>query len=62
MATIVLDESLGKRLQAERVASGADRYDEVWEGTYMMAPPCGFSVKRPMHIREYLLRLYMSSS
>jgi Uma2 family endonuclease len=38
MALVVLDPSMEKRLKAEREASGADRYDEVWEGVYMMAP------------------------
>lgn len=38
MPTVVLDLELQQRLQAERAATGADRYDEVWEGTYMMAP------------------------
>lgn len=38
MAVLVFDPSLEERLKAEREASGADRYDEVWEGVYMMAP------------------------
>ena len=38
MATVVLDDLLAQRLRAERAATGADRYDEVWQGTYMMAP------------------------
>jgi Uma2 family endonuclease len=38
MALVVLDPSVERRLKAEREASGADRYDEVWEGVYMMAP------------------------
>ena len=38
MATVVLDEVLAKRLRDDRAASGGDRYDEVWEETYMMAP------------------------
>ena len=38
MALMVLDPSVEQRLKAEREASGADRYDEVWEGVYMMAP------------------------
>ena len=38
MATIIHDRVLEERLQAERAVSGADRYDEVWEGDYMMAP------------------------
>jgi Uma2 family endonuclease len=38
MATVVMDRSLAEHLRQERQASGADRWDEVWEGTYMMAP------------------------
>ena len=38
MATLVTDPWLEERLKAEREASGADRYDEVWEGVYMMTP------------------------
>jgi len=38
MTTLITDRDLEQRLQAERRAVGADRYDEVWEGTYMMAP------------------------
>lgn len=38
MATMITDPKLEESLKAERRASGADRYDEVWEGIYMMAP------------------------
>jgi Uma2 family endonuclease len=38
MALMVLDPIVERQLKAEREASGADRYDEVWEGVYMMAP------------------------
>jgi Uma2 family endonuclease len=38
MAVLVTDPSLEERLIAERQASGGDRFDEVWEGTYVMAP------------------------
>jgi Uma2 family endonuclease len=38
MAMMVLDIELAERLKAERQTSGGDRFDEVWEGTYMMAP------------------------
>src|SRR5215217_3751297 len=38
MALMVLDPVEERRIKAEREASGLDRYDEVWEGTYMMAP------------------------
>jgi len=38
MATIVLDRNLAERLREERAVAGADRWDEVWEGTYVMTP------------------------
>ena len=38
VTTMVYDSLVEQRLKAERAASGADRYDEVWEGVYMMAP------------------------
>ena len=38
MALMVLDPLLERQLKAQREASGLDRYDEVWEGVYMMAP------------------------
>ena len=38
MPTLLLDVQLEQRLQAERAASGADRYDEVWDGVYVMNP------------------------
>ncbi len=38
MPTLITDTELERRLLAERVATGADRYDEVWEGTTMMTP------------------------
>lgn len=41
MATLVTDLDLEQRLRAERKASGADRYDEVWEGVYHIPPLVG---------------------
>src|SRR3990172_11765297 len=38
MATVVLDRQFAEMLREQRAASGADRWDEVWEGTYMMTP------------------------
>jgi Uma2 family endonuclease len=38
MDTLVLDPHQSHRLQAERHAHGLDRFDEVWEGVYVMAP------------------------
>ena len=38
MATVVLDRELAEQLREERAASGLDRWDEVWEGTYVVTP------------------------
>ena len=38
MTTMILDTKLEKRLLEERRAWGADKFDEVWEGVYVMAP------------------------
>ena len=36
MATIIRDSVLEERVLAERAACGGDRYDEVWEGIYIV--------------------------
>jgi hypothetical protein len=38
MAVLVLDPIEQRRLKRERRLSGADRFDEVWDGVYVMAP------------------------
>ena len=38
MAVLVTDPLLEERLRLEREQSGADRYDEVWKGVYVMVP------------------------
>src|SRR5437899_84927 len=38
MALLVLDPTYERRLKRERAKNGADRYDEVWDGVYVMAP------------------------
>ena len=38
MVATILDPGLEERLIEERRAAGADRYDEVWERVYVMAP------------------------
>lgn len=38
MTTVILDRQFAEMLREERAATGADRWDEVWEGTYMMTP------------------------
>src|SRR3954468_2402129 len=38
MASLVLDSYLEERLKRERALTGADRYDEVWDGVYVMSP------------------------
>ena len=38
MSILVTDTALADELLAGRRASGGDRYDEVWEGVYVMSP------------------------
>lgn len=38
MATLVQDVDLSRQLIAERRRAGHDRFDEVWEGVYVMNP------------------------
>ena len=38
MPTLIVDQQLEQLLRAERIASGAERYDEVWESIYVMNP------------------------
>lgn len=38
MATVIMDRGWAKSLRQERAIAGSDRWDEVWEGTYMMTP------------------------
>ena len=39
MEALILDPDLRKRLIRERRRTGADRFDEVWDGVYVMSPP-----------------------
>ncbi len=38
MDTLILDDVLSEQIRQERADRGADRWDEVWDGTYIMAP------------------------
>ncbi|MEX0716094.1 MAG: Uma2 family endonuclease [Planctomycetaceae bacterium] len=38
MAALVIDRDIERELIAERRRTGADRYDEVWDGVYVMSP------------------------
>lgn len=38
MDTLIVDPRVSQRLIDERRARGADRFDEVWDGVYVMAP------------------------
>jgi len=38
MATLVTDTYVEDRIKAERAVSGADRFDEIWDGVYRMSP------------------------
>jgi Uma2 family endonuclease len=38
MPTLILDPRLEERIKTEREVCGGDRYDEVWNGVYVMPP------------------------
>jgi hypothetical protein len=38
MTMLVLDPAEERRLKRQRALTGADRFDEVWNGVYVMAP------------------------
>ena len=38
MAMLVLESWVEEKLRADREANGLDRFDEVWDGTYIMSP------------------------
>jgi Uma2 family endonuclease len=38
MTTLILDDFAEARVLADRRAKGLDRFDEVWDGVYIMAP------------------------
>jgi Uma2 family endonuclease len=39
MAALILDKSLERRIIARRRRLGIDRWDEVWDGVYVLTPP-----------------------
>jgi Uma2 family endonuclease len=38
MATLVIDPYVEQQIRSQRAEWGADRFDEVWEGIYIMTP------------------------
>jgi Uma2 family endonuclease len=38
MTALLLDADTERQIRRERARSGADRFDEVWDGVYIMAP------------------------
>ena len=38
MVALITDPALEERVIAQRKAAGADRFDEVWDGVYVLAP------------------------
>ena len=39
MTMLVLDPAEERRLKRERALTGADRFDEVWDGVYVLRSP-----------------------
>jgi Uma2 family endonuclease len=55
MVAIIADRLLEQRVRAERERTGADRYDEVWEGVYVMNPLPDNEHQRLVHRFEIVL-------
>ena len=57
MTMLVLDPAEERRLKRERALTGADRFDEVWDGVYIMSPLANnehqfFAVELALVIRQ----------
>ena len=46
MTTLILNPRIEERFIAERRANGQDRYDEVWDGVYVVSPDPNFEHQR----------------
>lgn len=46
MSVLVLDPYFAEMIKRERTRTGADRFDEVWDGVYVMSPPPSFEHQR----------------
>ena len=49
MTALINDPKLEEKLIAKRQAAGADKFDEVWDGVYVMSP-----LANDEHQGEYL--------
>jgi len=58
MVCVVTDPGLEERLKAERRATGADRFDEVWDGVYLMSPLA--NVEHQFMVMQLALALHAS--
>lgn len=55
MTAIIHDPLLEKSLLEQRRATGADRYDEVWEGVYHIGPPANDEHQQLVTRLSYIL-------
>jgi Uma2 family endonuclease len=56
MPAFIADPDVEKRIRAERKAAGADKYDEVWDGVYVIMPLPDIEHQRIVsHINSYFV-------
>src|SRR5688500_14384952 len=60
MALMVLDPRIEQRLKAEREASGLNRYDEVWDGVYMIRTPSDLEHQDLLTGMSYAVRMALT--
>ena len=53
MTTLVLDQHVSDQLIAQRQAEGRDRWDEVWDGQYIIMPDPDI---KHQHLVSWLVR------
>ncbi len=57
MATLIYDRALEEDILAQRKAWGADKYDEVWDGVYIVSPMPNNEHQELVSEFTYVLRL-----
>ena len=55
VTTLILNERIEEQFLAERRANGLDRYDEVWDGVYVVSPDPSFEHQRFVSNLIYIL-------
>jgi Uma2 family endonuclease len=62
MTTLILNPRIEERFIAERRANGLDRYDEVWDGVYVVSPDPNFEHQRVVGDLFAILRVVVKEA